>query len=200
MRIDTLPARPPAARTPRPHGPARVSPRYRPTTDFSKLAEPWPAVVGPVGSQGAAPLQHHRCCSSLHLPPDAPPPPPPPPPRRPRRPHSVRRRANQPARSRHSSSPLHACLGTARHVTTRHHSLPLSPSLRYDPTIENTFQKTIRFKKVQFFTEIVDSAGMDEYSRLSRNASVRPPAKAKPSRPGPALPCSHAGHQATRPR
>mmetsp|Transcript_27085 Transcript_27085/g.72956 ORF Transcript_27085/g.72956 Transcript_27085/m.72956 type:complete len:216 (-) Transcript_27085:148-795(-) len=43
---------------------------------------------------------------------------------------------------------------------------------RYDPTIENTFQKTIRFKKVQFFTEIVDSAGMDEYSRLSRNASV----------------------------
>lgn len=43
---------------------------------------------------------------------------------------------------------------------------------RYDPTIENTFQKTIRFKKAQFFTEIVDSAGMDEYSRLSRNASI----------------------------
>lgn len=43
---------------------------------------------------------------------------------------------------------------------------------RYNPTIENTFQKTIRFRKVQFFTEIVDSAGMDEFSRLSRNASV----------------------------
>lgn len=43
---------------------------------------------------------------------------------------------------------------------------------RYDPTIENTFQKTINFGKTQFFTEIVDSAGMDEYSRLSRNASV----------------------------
>lgn len=29
--------------------------------------------------------------------------------------------------------------------------------------------------KSQFFTEIVDSAGMDEYSRLSRNASVSAP-------------------------
>ena len=43
---------------------------------------------------------------------------------------------------------------------------------RYDPTIENTYRKTIRFKKIHFSTEIVDTAGMDEYARLSRNASV----------------------------
>jgi len=30
----------------------------------------------------------------------------------------------------------------------------------------------IRFRKVHFDTDIVDTAGMDEYSRLSRNASV----------------------------
>uniref|UniRef100_A0A7S4WBV1 Uncharacterized protein n=1 Tax=Ditylum brightwellii TaxID=49249 RepID=A0A7S4WBV1_9STRA len=42
----------------------------------------------------------------------------------------------------------------------------------YDPTIENTHHKTIRFRKVHFATDIVDTAGMDEYSRLSRNASV----------------------------
>ena len=44
---------------------------------------------------------------------------------------------------------------------------------RYDPTIENTFQTTIReFRSAHFATEIIDTAGMDEYSRLSRNASV----------------------------
>mmetsp|Transcript_12663 Transcript_12663/g.15980 ORF Transcript_12663/g.15980 Transcript_12663/m.15980 type:complete len:191 (+) Transcript_12663:308-880(+) len=42
----------------------------------------------------------------------------------------------------------------------------------YDPTIENTHHKMIRFRKVHFDTDIVDTAGMDEYSRLSRNASV----------------------------
>ena len=67
----------------------------------------------------------------------------------------------------------------------------------YDPTIESTHQKTIRFRKVHFATDIVDTAGMvsslsspgcaccystigsqiifslqDEYSRLSRNASL----------------------------
>ena len=42
----------------------------------------------------------------------------------------------------------------------------------YDPTIENTFAKKIRFKRAHFATEIIDAAGMDEYSRLSRNASV----------------------------
>jgi Ras family protein len=42
----------------------------------------------------------------------------------------------------------------------------------YDPTIENTHHKNIRFRKVHFSTDIVDTAGMDEYSRLSRNALV----------------------------
>eukprot|EP00339_Tiarina_fusa_P020371 CAMPEP_0117016206 /NCGR_PEP_ID=MMETSP0472-20121206/12805_1 /TAXON_ID=693140 ORGANISM="Tiarina fusus, Strain LIS" /NCGR_SAMPLE_ID=MMETSP0472 /ASSEMBLY_ACC=CAM_ASM_000603 /LENGTH=191 /DNA_ID=CAMNT_0004720181 /DNA_START=79 /DNA_END=654 /DNA_ORIENTATION=+ len=42
----------------------------------------------------------------------------------------------------------------------------------YDPTIESTHHKTIRFKKVHFATDIVDTAGMDEFSRLSRNASL----------------------------
>ena len=42
----------------------------------------------------------------------------------------------------------------------------------YDPTIENTFHTTVRLPRIHIFTEIVDSAGMDEYSRLSRNASV----------------------------
>mmetsp|Transcript_23444 Transcript_23444/g.33616 ORF Transcript_23444/g.33616 Transcript_23444/m.33616 type:complete len:191 (+) Transcript_23444:95-667(+) len=42
----------------------------------------------------------------------------------------------------------------------------------YDPTIEATHHKTIRFRKVHFATDIVDTAGMDEYSRLSRNASL----------------------------
>ena len=43
---------------------------------------------------------------------------------------------------------------------------------RYDPTIENTFQKTIPYKRQRFFMQIVDCAGMDEHTRLSRNASV----------------------------
>jgi len=42
----------------------------------------------------------------------------------------------------------------------------------YDPTIENTHHKMIRFRKIHFATDIVDTAGMDEYSRLSRNSSV----------------------------
>mmetsp|Transcript_6691 Transcript_6691/g.12359 ORF Transcript_6691/g.12359 Transcript_6691/m.12359 type:complete len:193 (+) Transcript_6691:77-655(+) len=43
----------------------------------------------------------------------------------------------------------------------------------YDPTIESTQHKTIRFRKVHFATDIIDTAGMmDEFSRLSRNASL----------------------------
>jgi len=42
----------------------------------------------------------------------------------------------------------------------------------YDPTIESTHHKTIRFRRVHFATDIVDTAGMDEFSRLSRNASL----------------------------
>jgi Ras homolog enriched in brain len=33
-------------------------------------------------------------------------------------------------------------------------------SIRYDPTIESTHHKTIRFRKVHFATDIVDTAGM----------------------------------------
>lgn len=43
---------------------------------------------------------------------------------------------------------------------------------QYDPTIENMHHKTIRFRKVHFATDIIDTAGMDEYSSISRNASV----------------------------
>ncbi|ETV67137.1 hypothetical protein H257_16546 [Aphanomyces astaci] len=42
----------------------------------------------------------------------------------------------------------------------------------YDPTIENTFHKTVRFKHAHFVTDIVDTAGMDEYSHFSQAASV----------------------------
>lgn len=37
----------------------------------------------------------------------------------------------------------------------------------YYPTIENTFSKTIRYKGQDFSTEIVDTAGQDEYSILN---------------------------------
>lgn len=37
----------------------------------------------------------------------------------------------------------------------------------YYPTIENTFSKTIRYKGQDFATEIVDTAGQDEYSILN---------------------------------
>jgi Ras homolog enriched in brain len=37
----------------------------------------------------------------------------------------------------------------------------------YYPTIENTFSKTVRYKNQDFLTEIVDTAGQDEYSILN---------------------------------
>ncbi|KAF4585422.1 rheb small monomeric GTPase RhbA [Ophiocordyceps camponoti-floridani] len=37
----------------------------------------------------------------------------------------------------------------------------------YYPTIENTFSRTIRYKGQDFATEIVDTAGQDEYSILN---------------------------------
>ncbi|KAF2742234.1 rheb small monomeric GTPase RhbA [Sporormia fimetaria CBS 119925] len=37
----------------------------------------------------------------------------------------------------------------------------------YYPTIENTFSKVIRFKGQDFATEIIDTAGQDEYSILN---------------------------------
>ena len=42
----------------------------------------------------------------------------------------------------------------------------------YDPTIENTLRKHIGFRSNPFSVEIVDTAGIDEYSKLSRNATV----------------------------
>lgn len=51
----------------------------------------------------------------------------------------------------------------------------------YDPTIENTFHKTIRFRNAHFVTDIVDTAGMvrgslDEWWRRRRDA-LTPPAR-----------------------
>jgi Ras homolog enriched in brain len=37
----------------------------------------------------------------------------------------------------------------------------------YYPTIENTFSKVIRHKNQEFQTEIIDTAGQDEYSILN---------------------------------
>uniref|UniRef100_A0A8H7NGI1 GTP-binding protein rhb1 n=1 Tax=Bionectria ochroleuca TaxID=29856 RepID=A0A8H7NGI1_BIOOC len=37
----------------------------------------------------------------------------------------------------------------------------------YYPTIENTFSKSIRYKGQEYLTEIVDTAGQDEYSILN---------------------------------
>eukprot|EP00934_Nitzschia_sp_Nitz4_P001993 Nitzschia sp. Nitz4//scaffold19_size178191//149550//150284//NITZ4_002007-RA/size178191-processed-gene-0.31-mRNA-1//1//CDS//3329540771//1993//frame0 len=44
--------------------------------------------------------------------------------------------------------------------------------MNYEATIESTFHKTVRFRKVHFATDIVDTAGMDEFSGLSRTASL----------------------------
>ncbi|CCJ30302.1 unnamed protein product [Pneumocystis jirovecii] len=37
----------------------------------------------------------------------------------------------------------------------------------YYPTIENTFTKTIKFRGQEYITEIIDTAGQDEYSILN---------------------------------
>jgi hypothetical protein len=42
----------------------------------------------------------------------------------------------------------------------------------YSPTIESTHRKAVKCNNLDILAEIVDTAGMDEYSRLSRNASV----------------------------
>uniref|UniRef100_UPI00398E9BA5 GTP-binding protein Rheb-like isoform X2 n=1 Tax=Pristiophorus japonicus TaxID=55135 RepID=UPI00398E9BA5 len=43
---------------------------------------------------------------------------------------------------------------------------------RYDPTIENTFNKTINFDGQDFYLQLVDTAGQDEYSIFSRSHTV----------------------------
>lgn len=42
----------------------------------------------------------------------------------------------------------------------------------YNPTIENTFHKIVKFKNEEFNTEIVDTAGQDEYSIFQRQYAV----------------------------
>ncbi|XP_072423295.1 GTP-binding protein Rheb-like isoform X2 [Chiloscyllium punctatum] len=42
----------------------------------------------------------------------------------------------------------------------------------YDPTIENTFNKTINFDGQDFYLQLVDTAGQDEYSMFSRSHTV----------------------------
>jgi hypothetical protein len=42
----------------------------------------------------------------------------------------------------------------------------------YYPTIENTFTRTIRYKNQEYTTEIIDTAGQDEYSILNSRYSI----------------------------
>lgn len=42
----------------------------------------------------------------------------------------------------------------------------------YTPTIEQTFQKNVTLNNVRFKCDLVDTAGMDEYSSFTRQASV----------------------------
>ena len=42
----------------------------------------------------------------------------------------------------------------------------------YDPTIENTFRIAVTISKIRFVCDILDTAGQDEYSSISRHASV----------------------------
>jgi len=42
----------------------------------------------------------------------------------------------------------------------------------YYPTIENTFSKLIRYKGQEYQTEIIDTAGQDEYSILNSKHSI----------------------------
>jgi len=42
----------------------------------------------------------------------------------------------------------------------------------YNPTIENTFNKVIKFRGEDYLTEIVDTAGQDEYSIFQRQYAV----------------------------
>jgi small GTP-binding protein len=42
----------------------------------------------------------------------------------------------------------------------------------YNPTIENTFHKTIKYKGTDYVTEILDTAGQDEFSIFQKHYSV----------------------------
>mgnify|MGYP003706994185 FL=1 len=47
-----------------------------------------------------------------------------------------------------------------------------TPEDAYVPTIEQSFKKTVRISNAIFKTEIIDTAGKDEYATFSRQASV----------------------------
>ena len=42
----------------------------------------------------------------------------------------------------------------------------------YDPTIENTFRKTVTVKRNEYELSLVDTAGQDEYTRFPSEYSV----------------------------
>jgi len=42
----------------------------------------------------------------------------------------------------------------------------------YNPTIENTFQKTIKYKNIEYTCDIIDTAGQDEFSIFQKHYSV----------------------------
>lgn len=42
----------------------------------------------------------------------------------------------------------------------------------YYPTIENVFEKTIKYKGQEFYCDIVDTAGQDEYSILNSKHAI----------------------------
>lgn len=42
----------------------------------------------------------------------------------------------------------------------------------YDPTIENTFTKTVKFRSQDYFLKLIDTAGQDEYSIVPSTYSM----------------------------
>jgi Ras homolog enriched in brain len=46
------------------------------------------------------------------------------------------------------------------------------PEDQYVPTIEQSFKKSVRIENIVFKTEVIDTAGKDEYATFSRQASV----------------------------
>ena len=45
----------------------------------------------------------------------------------------------------------------------------------YYPTIENVFEKTIKYKGQEYYCDIVDTAGQDEYSILNYTGTATIP-------------------------
>jgi Ras homolog enriched in brain len=45
----------------------------------------------------------------------------------------------------------------------------------YSPTIENTFQKTVKHRDTEYLIEILDTAGQDEYQIFHMRCDALPP-------------------------